>query len=167
MKRVFVMLGIAATALALAAVIVVGARGSGVVTNPAGQRGEFVLDVWKESNGANVRLGGNARFGTSIRRNDGVIGRRYVELSEVAVVSKVGRTLVAYGRGAMHIAFPGAPVVTTRGYVRVAVEDRKTPTGIGDLDHFGIRFQGTTASSVFEFGGVVRPGDIVVYERQQ
>jgi hypothetical protein len=161
MKKFIVMGGIAITAVALAATVV-RAKGSGVVTNPAGVKGEFVMDVWKETNGEIVRVGGNARFGTGIRRADGLNGRRYIELTQVTTVSKVGRTLVAYGRGAMHIAYPNHPVVTTQGYVRVAVEDRKTATGMGDLDKFGIRFQASTSSFVFEFGGLVRPGDIVV-----
>ncbi|HLO98445.1 MAG TPA: hypothetical protein VK171_07615 [Fimbriimonas sp.] len=161
MKKVVVVFGVALAGLAVAASFV-RAKGSGVVTNPAGKKAEFVMDVWKQVTSSSESVGGNAKFGTSIRSESGQEGRRYIELRRVVTVSHSGRTVVAYGRGVMQIVFPNRPIVLTEGYVRVAVEDRKTPNGPGDLDKYSIRFQPQQTGPVFEFGGLVRPGDVAV-----
>jgi hypothetical protein len=155
-------------ALAVAATTVVGARGAGEVTNAAGKKGRFSLEVSKGTNGTNVRFAGGGGFATRIEEN-GRVGELSVRLIEMKGGGKQGPNFVAEGRGVLRISFGPNNVREFPGGVRIAVSDLKTPTSAPTAkDKFGIRFNPApgTNGRPFEFGGNVTAGDLVVFERQ-
>lgn len=165
MKKILLIAGLAAAALACAAVISVGAFGRGQVTNAAGKRASFQFEAKKTTDGTRVVFAGRGVFETRIERN-GVVGFLTILCGEVKGVGKNGNACVIEGLGRLSTTF-GTVTTHHPGRVRIAVQDLRTPTGATNVrDKYHIRFVAANAAGpTFEFGGLVTDGDLVVFER--
>ncbi len=151
------------SSIALAATLVVGAKGQGHALNASGQRAEFYFDAQKRTADGAVRVGGFFRFiafsGTAaMPKSNGIV------IPEVARLVKTGRVSEFGGPSSMMIRV-GNHYESVRGICSVRVEDRKLPAAQGDPDLIRVRFVTNVTNRVFEWGGVVTRGDILVYER--
>lgn len=166
MKR---MIGVATvtlvTAIALAATVIVGAKGRGYAMNAAGQRAEFNIDAAKARTGdGHVRVGGNALF---IARggNASHPESHGINIPEVRTLAKNGNVCQFGGPALMQIR-AGNVYHTVRGSCTMNVVDRHDPEHqTGDPDLIRVRFVELGNNRVFEWAGQVTNGDIAVYER--
>ena len=152
-------------AIALAATVIVGAKGQGVAINREGKRAEFNIDAWKARNGEGVvRVGGYGRFyaifGTP--EHPETVG---INCPEVRTLAKAGNVCQFGGHASMQIR-NGANYHTVRGVVTFNVTDRRNPTThTGEPDIIRVRFVQAVTNRVFEWAGNVSRGDIHVFER--
>jgi hypothetical protein len=166
MKRIIGVASVAlVAAIALAATVIVGAKGQGGAVNAAGKRAEFNIDAHKARNGeGHVRVGGFARFiaigGTSARPETNGIN-----IPEVRTLAKNGNVCQFGGPAWMQIRV-GHEYHTVRGACTMNVVDQHNPEHhTGEPDLIRVRFVEAGNNRVFEWAGKVNRGDIAVYER--
>lgn len=160
----FLTVALAATALVAVAQdqrMIEGTHGRGVARNANNVAGEFRFEV------ARVRLPNNTTavrgaFNLAVAGEPNRPGPR-IEMRAGRLEINDNRAVFA-GEGVLHIATPDG-LRHIRGQVRVNVADNWRPTeGAGDdhpRDALAVRFQ-PAQGQVWEWGGLVQRGDIVV-----
>lgn len=158
LRNALIGFGVALGALALAVAGIEGARGRGVVQNDQGQRGQFGFEVRKVVDTGRVvgefhfRLGGNER-------------RVEIDMPKALGFHRDGHT-AGFGGKAKMVTVIGRNRVVREGTVRVHVADNTSPDHPTDTpDRLGLRFEAARGNFVFEFGGAVAEGDLVVFAR--
>lgn len=159
MRNILLGAGIALGAIALAVAGIEGARGRGAVQNAQGQRGQFGFEVRKAVDNGRIvgefhfKMGGNDR-------------RVEIDMPKALGFARDGRT-AEFGGKARMVTIVGRNRVVREGNLRIRVADRTSPENpTGDPDRLGLQFD-ARGNFVFEFGGAVAEGDLVVFERER
>lgn len=139
-----------------------GAEGGGTVLSHDGRAGEFRMGVAKRTCGDESRMHGAFQFGTFNREARTGMHISLLQLRELNVDGN-------------QASFSGAAVMVVRtpqgserveGALTVRATDRRRPGQDGEPDLLSLRFVTSNTNRVFEFGGAVARGDIVVFTRQ-
>ncbi len=147
----------------MAATTVIGSFGQGHAMSADGRRSEFHFDVRKATNEGHVRLDGFARFiaysGTHTHPQ-----HHGIYMPQVRVVGKQGNVCQFGGPAQMQVR-NGAVYHLVRGHVVFNVADRHDrQTHTGDPDRITVRFT-DLHNRTWDYTGLVRHGDLVVFER--
>lgn len=139
-----------------------GAEGGGTVLTLDGRAGEFRMGVAKRTCGDESRMQGAFQFGTFNREAHTGI---HIGMHQLRELNVDGNTAGFSGAAVMVVRTPqGSERV--EGELTVRVTDRRRPGQDGEPDSLLLRFVTSNTNRVFEFGGVVARGDIVVFTRE-
>lgn len=172
MRKIAISIAIVAAGIAVAATIIVGAKGTGGIVNTAGVKWGFASDVKKMTTDTSneVRIGGYFNVRREFR--DGAHNMLVVVKMPKAERFEAGNELRGAkfsGRAVRILSRDGVVVREDHGVMAVSVHDRREPNGTSverDLISFTYRPNaGSPNNEGISFSGAVYWGDIDVYRR--
>lgn len=165
-RKLMWLVGIGAiAALAYAQTVTIrGAFGSGLAGHPDADRpnAQFNFSVKQAEYNGQTRTGGG--FAIEVRGQHSLTTIQMMNANRVAV--DMENRVAAFSGPAVAVQRTRQGIQRTRGVVAVVVGDLRNPhTGEGDPDTIAVRFfvEGNE-EPVFTYRGLVRRGDIVVFE---
>ncbi len=163
MKRMLVVLGLAACVVALAADNVVGAKGLGAATNTSGQRWCFSLDSHRTGAGTAAVFGGPSRLRREVMEHDHKMVND-IYLGAPTELVKSGNVVTYAGNGRRRLTQDGVLVREDWGRFYIKATDRRAAGATtGEPDLLSWSFTAPNLP-VLSFAGAVSTGDLVVYE---
>lgn len=169
MKRTLMWLVAASAILTLAyaqSVVVRGAVGFGFAGDADAERpnARFDFSVQEVVFGNQTRRGGT--FSIEVRGENSLTTIHLVRLESLSVDAAEG-TATFSGRGWM-LQRTRQGIRRVPGVVSVSVEDNREPRATeGDPDALQVEFNSPDTNTSFSYAGVVKRGDIAVYERSR
>ncbi len=166
LKRLSVLLIAGLAVVALAATTITGAIGKGVAVNGDGHNAGFDFEVAKTVAGdGSVRYGGRFNFTTRVappNEPPAIIG---VLIGLLRQFNKTGHAASFGGSGVISVQTATA-LHRYEGTVAVVVNDRHDPEhNTGDPDQITVIFTPRHDGPTFRWSGLVRNGDLHVFER--
>ncbi len=166
MRKIAICIGITGVAVALAATVIVGARGTGGAVDSVGTKYGFAIDARKITDDVSVRYTGYFRVRREYRDGD---HNYLVELGMTPdELSKVENKVSMAGPGRRVIKRNGVVIRTDHGRMSATVVDRHRPTShTGEPDLIAFKYVLPNSVPAVQFNGRVHWGDIEVYQRTE
>jgi len=164
MRKIAICIGIAGAAVALAATVIVGARGTGGAADSVGTKYGFAMDAKKITADGSVRVAGYFRVRREYREGD------HNYLVEIGMapdeLSKIENKVYMAGPGRRVIKRNGVVIRTDHGRMSASVVDRRR-ANTGEPDLIAFKYVLPNAVPAVQFNGRVHWGDIEVYQRTE
>lgn len=164
MRKIAICIGIAGAAVALAATVIVGARGTGGAVDSVGTKYGFAMDAKKITADGSVRVAGFFRVRREYREGD---NNFLVEIGmEPNELAKVENKVNMAGPARRVIKRNGVVIRTDHGRMMASVVDRRR-ANTGEPDLITFKYVLPNAVTAVQFNGRVYWGDIEVYQRTE
>lgn len=166
MRKIAICIGIAGAAVALAATVIVGARGTGGAVDSVGTKYGFAMDAKKITADGSVRVAGYFRVRREYREGT---NNFLVEIGmEPDELGKIENKVNMAGPARRVIKRNGVVIRTDHGRMAASVVDRRRPTtNTGEPDLITFKYVLPNAVPAVQFNGRVYWGDIEVYQRTE
>lgn len=167
MRKFAIGVALVTAGLAVAATVIVGARGTGGAVNAAGVKWGYAMDVKKTTIDGVTRVGGYFRARREFREaNTAMVVEIGMQNAARFEAGNEGRATFT-GRARRVVRRDGVVVREDHGVLAGSVADRREANTHGepDLLSFNFRPDGQTSNDGVSFSGRVYWGDIDVYRR--